>query len=425
MSYEILPLARFMWRHSDVECPITFQTSGRVPQGHLVQSNAAETHRKILHNFSNAVIEEDALNIKRYAYSDRLLANVSLNPRLNSVVVDYKATTTANEPSPETFHVTQLASSPRFTKLPSVTVRLGLYSLTGIPINRVQEFTCLSSIDVTLDLDTRNLHGLDISFFQESEVMIYGTEDLKVPVNIILIITATSDKSESNFNHFSSLGELYDIGGGGLAKFLQALHSHPATTIALNLDLATTTTLDQARIDISGLMQLLESTQFSPKAKILITLTCPNGRGARRVSANVNLLPLQKGIFLLLADIMTNWPIKTRDAGGAKLPQIWITGRGALVKACYPQSEGESELSVEYMHGTLREKEMDNRGYRMCSIPSNEGAIEPFTGSALLLGWLGLQSQFWHDYRTARWGAYFLSSSGPYTVVGRLEEARE
>jgi hypothetical protein len=100
-----------------------------------------------------------------------------------------------------------LASSPRFTKLPSVTVRLGLYSLTGIPINRVQEFTCLSSIDVTLDLDTRNLHGLDISFFQGSEAMRYGTEDLKVPVNINLIITATSDKSESNFNHFSSLGE--------------------------------------------------------------------------------------------------------------------------------------------------------------------------------------------------------------------------
>jgi hypothetical protein len=167
------------------------------------------------------------------------------------------------------------------------------------------------------------------------------------------------------------------------------------------------TVMTTRRFNIRSFMYICHFPDFTRQACIRITLTYPSGSGIQEEHAVVTLADIQKSTFLLLSDLMEQWPDSFPKKMGAEVPEIWITGRGTIVSASYTESSISPAFSLKYMYSSMSKKEIHYRGYRMASMDPSKGSFSaqfPYNshGQLLFKLWRNLRKIFWSDYQTAR-----------------------
>jgi hypothetical protein len=406
--FALLPLARFFWKHPTSSCCITARSTGRISPVHMKQYKPTAFTDQEVHVFQriiNMIVKEDALNIKRFAYSDRLLKHISITQNLEDIVVMYKSTTAYGKETSMNFKISNLMGAVRINKIDHPTN--GFLNLPRTLRSQILELTCFSPDGVIFDLDAQIIHGFDLKCLHTSRLMRFSMNYLQVPHSIDLTIKMTSDKVISNFDHFRIFEGLVQSRPMVTNLFqtiiFGGLKDHPATTIALNFKVASKTTLNQIRINITGLFQVLRYSSCSEMAKIRITLSCPNNNELDKEKSTISVADIQKSAFLLVSDVIAHLDHKGFGAYGAGVPEIWITGQGTLLKASYLVPKSSPRFSIDYAHKSLNKTEVHLRGYRMINLArSNPSSFSQTTGAhnaqPLLDIWHSLRRLGWPDY---------------------------
>lgn len=113
-------------------------------------------------------------------------------------------------------------------------------------------------------------------------------------------------------------------------------------TVRLHVDTDKYTTLADIDVDFRCLMPLLGREELAQHATLRMTLTCRTKRGVHEEQAIVSVSDLQKRLFLLLSNVMEQWPIKMSHSRTKELPQIQMDSHGEFHSASYEPYEDEA-----------------------------------------------------------------------------------
>jgi hypothetical protein len=107
-------------------------------------------------------------------------------------------------------------------------------------------------------------------------------------------------------------------------------------------------------------------------------------------------------LFLLLSDMIISWPDNVARGGKSSLPDIWINGRGIIIKAVYPATKDYPAYSVKNRHGELQNEDVHHEGYRLIETLQSEPYLSIKRelwdgGSNIIYLWSNLQHLYWKD----------------------------
>ena len=414
-AIDILPLVLCLWKQPGLVRSLLFAGTGTLSTKHknaIIDEALTSGHptdsARLLHDIVHAIVVKDVLELKRYTYSSRLLSSVYISSSFNALTVNYKSTTTTGNVLYSRFLVTQNDWALKFNEDKRTS---GISRLASAARAKVYELACFAPSGMVFDLDQHVVCGFDMSLFHTNTTMRYTAEDIIVPHTCSVTLKMTSDKVASDFDHFSLLHDLFRAPGVEFNLFhefvCQGLKDHPSTTIVLNFNIPSATTLDHLRINIRGLVDFLCYDKFPPQATIRFVLACPNSDVTQEEHAVIYLADLEKRVFLLLSDFLGHWPGNTKWEPRDSLPDIWISGRGAIINASYPESAKAPAVSVDNRHGSLTDREVHYRGYRMALMDRKQPDLwselsMTSEGKELSEMWGLLRYHYWGDYDNRR-----------------------
>ena len=394
-NFNLLPFLPFLRRTPD-KFTVTFVHAGGVLYRHDHQTPLIDLAR-LLNNVLTSVMTKDALQLRHYACWNSWLYSIAVkwNWSWRGVLVSYRR---ANSPS-HAFSRHFNMSDDGTTITPDMAPpprEHSLYDLDYVLWHRCWQLACTSPTGITFDLDTRTVHGLNMSALQLNRQSRYHYQATIVAQHNDITVKATSAVSPTSFNDFAALVDLafhndypsdhkttvlFDT-----IAFARSDLSEPmdpgniSRTFALNFDLATFTPLSEIRIDVKRLIAILVGHNLLPSGvrqylgikhyptlhlttTIRTSVRYPKDTKTAQVDATFSVEDLAQSIFLLLSDFLQQCPLENpRDL---KLPEIWIDGNGKLLRASYPATDSSPAYSVDNRHTTLRKSEILQRGYRM------------------------------------------------------------
>lgn len=174
-------------------------------------------------------------------------------------------------------------------------------------------------------------------------------------------------------------------------------------TIELNVSPPVRVTLEDIRIDVSGLMRWVYVEIQGTHPDIRISLTYPSGNGFALEVTSTAMEALLRGVFFLLSDLIASWPDDVGKKVSNILPEIWINGKGAIIEATYPATHAHKSWSVAYKHSHLRKQELVQIGYRKAAAfpdeldPSARRIEDGVTRTMQMI-----RRTLWKDWRSKR-----------------------
>jgi hypothetical protein len=419
VSFDILPLARYIWTHPGMEHKIKFGQSGRPMLQHN-DDRDFEGHKRAqnLNFMLSEIIVKDSLNLKRFIFSDRILATITVAIDERAGQVNYPATrswqliTSHCEPVySRTFSIFGGNSDTRIQLGERNTIR-GLLHAMQMTKGEIIRHCFTNSKTVTINLDNNSLCGFSFRLFQISQeirqeffkrLAFYDDKDI--------VINMTSRELSTNFGKFSSLDK---VGLRKAGEYITRVSISPihqiighrttakaCTYIVLRLAVPIPGTLEMARVDIRELSGRLLRICGVAKVFVRFVLTYPRGQKFHREEHTVSLLDLQSRLFLLISGVLIQFD---SDEGSVRreLPSIWINGRGDVVKASFPAEDGLDELSVGYAYKTLNRSEVRMEGYRMSRLLKDYALDKTLVKDRgpLVMMWHDLLNEYWADHGT-------------------------
>jgi hypothetical protein len=417
--FDILPLARYIWTHPGMEHKIKFGQSGRPMLQHNDDKDC-EGHKRAqnLNFMLSEIILKDSLNLKRFIFSDRILATIT-------VAIDER-TGRVNYPATRSWKLISSQCEPVYSRTFSViggnsdaglqlgernTIR-GLLHAMQMTKGEITKHCFTNSKTVTIDLDNNSLCGFSFRFFQISQeirqeffnrLVFYDDKDI--------IINMTSRELLTNFERFSCLDKvgLHQPGECTTRASRSPIHqiirhrttAKACTYIVLRLKVPIPGTLEMARIDIRDLCGRLLGICGAEKVFVRFVLTYPRGQKFHREEHTVSLVDLQRRVFLLLSAVLIHFS-SDDDSVRRELPSIWINGRGDVVKASLPVEDKLGELFVGDAFETLNRSEVRMEGYRMSRLLKNY-ALDKTPAKdrgPLVMMWHDLLNEYWEDHGT-------------------------
>ncbi|KAF2820401.1 hypothetical protein CC86DRAFT_374560 [Ophiobolus disseminans] len=421
---DILPLALCLWRNPDLSRILQFAATERIstePTNAIVQTYAHSRHiinrAPLLHRMVDAIVMKDALGLKRYAKYSRILSSVYTTCWFDTLSITYRPTTKTNNIICRRYFVTEQGGELQFGEYqpdPRVHRLLSVIRAAQARMLRILHFACFTTSGVVFDLDRRVVRGFDTRLFQiDSRIRDQAgisnfrwdkSERMKVPHTCSVTFNMSTSDAITNFGHFRALEDLVEVRVFHL--LVGGLENHPSTTIALNLNLSSATTLDKIRINVFGLLRFTLGDDIPPQANIRISLTYPQDTNIHEEYVNIPLEDIQKKIFLLLSDFIEHWhndPWQQRNHA----PDIWFNGQGEAINASYPATDTAPAVSVEYKHSALTAREIHYRGYQVPLIKHtrpNTWArfVASRSGGVVMSYWKCLRNLHWGDHECPR-----------------------
>lgn len=366
----ILNLVRMLWRYPYLADVIAF--SQREPTDreknevgrfkHSEEENDME-HADSLQGILIAIGVQDVLNLRRYASINLLVTDIRLESSLEygyvtgpNLFLDFAI------PEDNAMRWMKKSRIP-FSPLEDLKTPLmrKIFSLVTFPADQI-----------ILDLDLGKVYGFNPVMFQLNhkfrEMNLHRT-----PMDMRVLVRKSINTTTFDFSGFAdpiSSGlidptDYWSIYAVFWRSIFDSLSCHPLTTIVLNFDIATTTSLKEIRINIKEIVPILTSLSSRVKTKLRFVLRCPWGNATHYEEVTIPVAELVQSLFLLLSDVKQQWPSEISKTGYKQLPDIWLSGNGVLIYASYPANSHSSERRVEYTHGRLTPTEIRNRGYRM------------------------------------------------------------
>ncbi|KAB2099414.1 hypothetical protein AG0111_0g12354 [Alternaria gaisen] len=370
--FSILKLVRMLWRYPYLADVIAF--SQREPTDrekndfgmfkHPEEEHDME-HAERLQGILIAIGVQDVLNLKRYASMDLLVTNIEIESSL-----DYGYVTGPNlelkfeTPEYEAVRWPEKSETP-LSPLEDLNLPLmrKIFSLVTFPADQV-----------ILDLDLRKVYGFNPVMFQLNH-RFRNMHFHWTPMDMSVLVRKSINTTTFDLSGFATpitSGMIDSTESQGIyAVFWRSLFGrfscHQLTTIVLNFDIATATSLKEIRINIKDILPILFSLSSRVETKLRFVLKCPWGNATHYEEVTIPVVELVQSLFLLLSDVKQQWPSETSKTREKQLPDIWLSGNGVLISASYLANSHSSERRVEYTHGRLTPTEIRNRGYRMAT----------------------------------------------------------
>jgi hypothetical protein len=410
---DLLPLARFFWTHMDINCRLSVSDVCQVsahhsgvdatwPQSAVTYKERCLHLKNILNNILNAVVLEDVLDLKRFAYSNRLLAQIGIEPTSHEAHILYASPTVTKETIFQTFNIEDSGTAFK----PGLVFKHTLQALSRKVRCKILELACLSQGTVELDLDQGKLYGVDLAYFHSSMALRYQFKDLHLPKDYPFTIKMTSRELVTHVHPSklldremaSSEADVNIIG----RMMKDAFYYHPNVTLWMNFCLETSSTLDEVRINIRELSRPIDGSGLLSGTKLRFTLSRPDESGSYEGDATPCVADLRMRLFLLLSDMIISWPDNVARGGKSSLPDIWINGRGIIIKAVYPATKDYPAYSVKNRHGELQNEDVHHEGYRLIETLQSEPYLSIKRelwdgGSNIIYLWSNLQHLYWKD----------------------------
>jgi hypothetical protein len=293
--------------------------------------------------------------------------------------------------------------------------RAGLLQLPTNILNVILNYAWLSHELITFDMDARTAFGLSMNTFHvNKDLRRLSTSSIHTSTVGYTELQASAVESTTNFNEFAALKDLLQRDGyleytypELFSQILRHHSTHRELRIKLKIETAANTALDQVRIDIKELICLIHN-EMEKNVSIHIILSSPNSGNTSKETV-LSLQDLQKRAFLLLFDVLTNWPFEVPYSVSNGTPSIWINGHGHLIEASYRATAATQGFLVGNRHGQLRDDEVIASGYRMETMVLGRVApdlrndeSDDYDEYPVWATWRSLQRIRWPDYRVRR-----------------------
>ena len=372
-AFDMLPFVKLLRSYPALASKLRFHQTGRQllsgtksHRHHIVLDNGNTDHSVStrLNNILTTLVDKDDLNIVQYYGSYRLFTAIVVGihaSRNGAGWIGYRGRLWNK-------HFVISNDGLNFTLPDNRSRRCNLLSMTQIFSGQFFSLASFSSLGTLIDLDSRRVQGIDLGLFQVNKNMRSRVAYHIATANVVTL-KMISHVSTSSFDDFSALNDLHNS-ASALSILLRTYERSlgHVCIIHLNLDLTTSATLEDIRIDVCNLLSLFKK----PESKtIRISLVCPRGTSTHREETELCMRKLQQEAYLLLSDLLFKWPTNTPNDVTRQLPAIWINGRGELVSTTYEQTATSPAVSLQNNFGNLTLKERAQKGSRFAA------ALEP------------------------------------------------
>lgn len=336
VTFDLLPLLRLVWQHPQLGDALTFEDTGRVlphkdpyPASHCPGISAAASNEALalkavyLTNVLRVLGRDDALQLKRYAYSPRLLHSVPVGAQRGSV-----------------FHERAASSDAvLYRAFTTINAGAGVRLLSarsegwdgGLPLRiweAVYDFASPRG-GIVLHLDSREVRGLGMPLLHLNRALRTALRRHAVRSHATTIqIASTSRTADCS---------AFDVPPGSAlaASILPATRSSSRAPYVLRLvfKLSACDTLADLRIDIAGFVRHLCDPTSHAFCRLDVALHC-EAEPPRTEDSSTCTADLEARVFVLLCRVVSR--LRGADlATDPGLPQLWVSGRGALLEARY------------------------------------------------------------------------------------------
>jgi hypothetical protein len=414
-EFDLLPLLRIYWKYPHQAAAITFAHTGRHvlhhPDDGLSDPSSADLATSFTRIF-DALVRHDELELQRYAKHERLLKEVII--QLQEPAEGYM-TFTSSHASGEYKSYFDFDTDTGVIRRQGSGPEPALYRLPRPLQHKIFDFALATTQNVVFNLDTRNLRGFDLTIFHISQHTrsswgILALVSLSRPITIQMT-SQTATISSAQFEALKEFLPRSSIENYGLFPdilFGDYEEAKPLT-LSLKLDISTTITLTDVRIDIQGLTDFLRQDCFPSNSVLHIALQCPRGRSIHTEDARVEISRLRWELFLVLSDLIASMDVQHAASKNTELPEIIMDGHGMILHVSSPATGTYPATSVQNRHSRLRNNEVRQRGYWMAGTLDHYHTLfrrtVPYQTNewpSMLAVWGDLRADDWSDWEVRR-----------------------
>jgi hypothetical protein len=391
-EFDALPLLRLLWKNGSKKSPITFACTGRRLHVECTTRNLRPTEEKKrqyseglvseLNPMISSLIGNGHFSLYKFANFDRLIhsAAIFLEEFYMRVTFDsYDSHWIELAVAKDgVVNVRARGSKPRH-----------LLSLPRSVLSKIINMAALSPQGLTIDMNTRTVHGLQLSALQLNKTSRSEFRPMLTHSTNVTIARKSTERMTS-FEHFDFLQVWRNTSPCDYFAPRSWSNSTMPVNIALAFETAAATTLSKLCINIKGLVKAMRGVR-KEHISISISLKPPGGDPHIQFqSGRISLPNLERRVFLLLSDAIAG-----RLNADYMIPDIWMDGCGELISACHPDSGTAVSSVILNRHSKLKPAEIKWRGYKFArDLPVDR----PRPGTCLDM-WLRLREEYWHDWQ--------------------------
>jgi hypothetical protein len=221
----------------------------------------------------------------------------------------------------------------------------------------IHRYASTSNTGVVIDLDSRTVPSLEMGLLGVNRRLDDGARCIMTLEHNDVTIKMTTRKLSITINDFGALREFrrFEL-SRKLIRRSRSGTKLSSTEMVLKLELSEPSTLDNLRTNVTSFLSIpLVQDDFA--GDITSSLTGPNA--APRGFARFAWRDLQRGLFLLLSDVLEKLPSKATKL----LPRVWINNNGTILRATYGATGKAGRQSIPYRYGHIDETDVRERGY--------------------------------------------------------------
>ena len=336
-AYDLLPLLKLIWNHPQTKCRFAFASSG------LLLADGWNTYAPSIDGvppsaFLNGVLfalgTTDALGLKQYAISSRLMSSITFCYGDFGSIYGYVKHTDRDikHHLPHTrreFDILDHGSKVQWKE----SKQLSFLSLPPVLLSAINAYAKSSDTGIVFDLDKKKVRGYYAGLSRVNNFLRYDIDRMTTRVYNKLVIRMSTQKTTTDFDSFRALQEWFVI-----QRFASLLNWKCSIAMILKFKLPTAKPAADLRIDISKLLHLFAHDD----SELIITVQGIDS--SRSHTCCIMWHDLRRAVFLLLSDLLLSFPSKAY----APLPPIWINGHGTVLCAKYPATISSEEKTIPY-----------------------------------------------------------------------------
>ncbi|KAI4953401.1 hypothetical protein J4E91_002248 [Alternaria rosae] len=403
-GYNLLPLLKLIWNHSQAKCIFTFvlpASSLSKDRKYDTELYGRATSADIINGVLFALGAKDVLNLRQYARYSCLISSIMVWSNENGCV-GYVENTDPDIPrsSPHTvrdFDILDRGSKVKWADPQQLT----LPSLPHELLSVINTYANASDTDIVFDLDTKKAHVYHVGLSGVNDLLRFDIDRMATRVYDEIVIRMSTQEATTDFDDFKALQNLLAIENFGvLINPDERREAHCSIDMILMFKLSTPKSAEDLRINISQLLHLF----IYDHEDLVITVQESNGSTGRTRFITWN--HVQCAVFLLLSDLLEQYPSEAHRP----LPHIWINGRGTVLHATYPATATSEERIIPYASTSDDPTNVHAQGYRKIKGVEQGGTMKNIAGAyyhshtvSLVGMWSLLRNHLWTDWQRAIW----------------------
>ncbi|KAH7390838.1 hypothetical protein DE146DRAFT_738351 [Phaeosphaeria sp. MPI-PUGE-AT-0046c] len=366
--FDILPLLKFLWHDAHKQLTLGFAHMGRRISVHKVNADpSAYVKADVYNNILHALVEVDVLCIKTFDYTIESL-EVSARYEAGHICHTRVGRQFSHYDDIEIGNAGRLVRRNPKRDFSNIFESSSLEMLQYI----LQLVICSPSLNhIMFDINNHTVRNLPMNILQVSPQLRHEyVSPWAIGTTSYITFETSTNLTIADFDDLAAAWDEMqrriwpDDGPCPAQPFLDITFrssNHTQVILALNIKTSIDALLEDLHIDIKGLMGFCDHPSLGNKVSVQLTLWHAANHGSKS-SLTVALSSLAKSIFLVLSDMLMEWPKDLKKSITKEIPSIWMNGRGTILEASYPGNISSAVYSVPNRHAELRPEEIDFRG---------------------------------------------------------------